>query len=67
MLLPNKSLCLSDSVSYDLMLSPISIAVGILYGVVWGFVVKYIPERTDVSIIAKYIVKNNQIIVLVII
>jgi len=45
------------------MLSPISIAVGILYGVVWGFIVKYVPERTDVSIIAKYIVKNNQIIV----
>jgi len=67
MLLPNKSLCLSDSVSYDLMLSPISIAVGILYGVVWGFIVKYIPERTDVSIIAKYVVKNNQIIVLVIV
>jgi len=67
MLLPNKSLCLSDSVSYDLMLSPISIAVGILYGVVWGFIVKYIPQRTDVSIIAKYVVKNNQIIVLVIV
>lgn len=67
MLLPNKSLCLSDSVSYNLMLSPVSIAVGILYGVVWGYIVKYVPERTDVSIIAKYIVKNNQIIVLVIV
>jgi len=44
----------------------LSIAVGILYGIVWGFIVKYVPERTDVSIIAKSIVKNNQIIVLVI-
>jgi len=67
MLLLNKFVCLSDPISYDLLLSPISIAVGILYGLVWGFIVKYIPERTDVSIIAKYIVKNYQIIILVIV
>ncbi|CAI6355832.1 unnamed protein product [Macrosiphum euphorbiae] len=36
-----------NSVSYNLMLSPVSIAVGILYGVVWGYIVKYVPERTD--------------------
>ncbi|XP_001946407.2 sodium/hydrogen exchanger 9B1 isoform X2 [Acyrthosiphon pisum] len=36
-----------NPVTYDLMLSPLSIAVGILYGVVWGFIVKYVPERTD--------------------
>lgn len=53
MLLPNKYLCLPDPISYDLLLSPISIAVGILYGLVWGFIVKYIPERSDVSIIEK--------------
>lgn len=48
--LPNKYLCISDSITYDLLLSPVSIAVGILYGLVWGFIVKYVPERTDVSI-----------------
>jgi len=63
MLLPNKYLCISDSVTYNLLLSPISIAAGMLYGLVWGFIVKYVPERTDVSIIPKCIVKNNQIIV----
>uniref|UniRef100_A0A2S2NJL7 Sodium/hydrogen exchanger 9B1 n=2 Tax=Schizaphis graminum TaxID=13262 RepID=A0A2S2NJL7_SCHGA len=37
----------SNSVTYDLLLSPVSIAAGILYGLVWGFIVKYVPERTD--------------------
>ncbi|KAL4103489.1 hypothetical protein QTP88_018865 [Uroleucon formosanum] len=37
----------TNPISYDLLLSPISIAVGILYGLVWGFIVKYIPERSD--------------------
>jgi len=59
MLLPNKCLCISDSVTYDLLLSPVSIAAGILYGLVWGFIVKYVPERTDVSIITANIVKNT--------
>jgi len=58
MLLPKKYLCITDPVTYDLLLSPLSIAVGILYGIVWGFIVKYVPERTDVSII-KYLVKNT--------
>ncbi|XP_025196297.1 sodium/hydrogen exchanger 9B1 isoform X1 [Melanaphis sacchari] len=37
----------SNSVTYDLLLSPVSIAAGILYGLVWGFIVKYVPERSD--------------------
>lgn len=39
----------SDSVTYDLLLSPMSIIIGITYGILWGFVVKYVPERSDVS------------------
>jgi len=50
LLLAKKYLCITDPVTYDLLLSPISIAAGILYGLVWGFIVKYVPERTDVSI-----------------
>lgn len=56
MLLPNKYLYFSDSVTYDLLLSPVSIAAGILYGLIWGFIVKYVPERSDVSIIIIVIV-----------
>ncbi|XP_025405058.1 sodium/hydrogen exchanger 9B1 isoform X2 [Sipha flava] len=37
----------SNTVTHDLLLSPISIAVGIMYGIVWGFIVKYFPERSD--------------------
>lgn len=67
MLLPNKYLCFSDSVTYDLLLSPVSIAAGILYGLIWGFIVKYVPERSDVSIIIENILlKLHKIIVLLI-
>ncbi|XP_050529093.1 sodium/hydrogen exchanger 9B2 isoform X2 [Daktulosphaira vitifoliae] len=37
----------SPNMSIDLILSPMSIIIGILYGIVWGFIVKYIPERSD--------------------
>jgi len=59
-LIPNKYLCISDSITTDLLLrqSLMPIGVGILYGLGLGFIVKYVPERTDVSII-KYIVKNT--------
>lgn len=47
----NNDLYFSDSFTHDLLLSPISIAAGIAYGFVWGFIVKYVPERSDVSIL----------------
>ncbi|XP_050435291.1 sodium/hydrogen exchanger 9B2 isoform X2 [Adelges cooleyi] len=37
----------TNSVAYNLLVSPISIVIGIVYGVLWGFIVKYIPERSD--------------------
>ncbi|VVC43995.1 Hypothetical protein CINCED_3A025739 [Cinara cedri] len=36
-----------NSVTYNLLISPLSILAGITYGLVLGCVVKYIPERTD--------------------
>jgi len=66
-LLHNKYLCFSDSVTYDLLLSPVSIVAGILYGLIWGFIVKYVPERSDVSIIiTNILLKLHKIIVLLI-
>jgi len=62
------NLCISDSVTYNLLLSPMSIAAGILYGIIWGFIVKYVPERTDVSIIMQILLKNtsNNIVLLIV-
>lgn len=36
--------------THNLLASPFSVIGGITYGIVWGLIVKYIPERTDVSI-----------------
>lgn len=35
----------------NVLASPMSVLGGIAYGVVWGLIVKYIPERSDVSIL----------------
>lgn len=54
----NNDLYFSDSFTYDLLLSPMSIAAGIAYGLVWGFIVKYVPERSDVSILILFNTKH---------
>lgn len=51
----NNDLYFSDSFVHNLLLSPISIAAGLAYGLVWGFIVKYVPERSDVSILILFV------------
>lgn len=37
----------SDSLLYEVLMGPLSIGVGILFGVVWGLIATFIPEMQD--------------------
>lgn len=41
----------SEQWALNVLASPMSVLGGITYGVIWGLIVKYIPERSDVSIL----------------
>lgn len=42
-------LVLPDSTLYNIIVGPISVVGGICFGVIWGLMAKYVPEKGDVS------------------
>ncbi|XP_073987063.1 na[+]/H[+] hydrogen antiporter 1 isoform X2 [Rhodnius prolixus] len=37
----------SNSLAYEILLGPLSILIGLTFGVVWGILAKYVPEKED--------------------
>lgn len=40
---------LAESLAYNILLGPLSVIVGIGFGVIWGTMAQFIPEKDDVS------------------
>lgn len=36
-----------NALAFDIVMGPVSIIFGFLYGIFWGFIAKYIPEKDD--------------------
>lgn len=55
------SLLITDSLFFNIALGPVSVLGGIGFGVLWGLILKYFPEKGDVSLFF-YLNSNSQTI-----
>jgi hypothetical protein len=42
-------ICFPDALVFQIMQGPLSIVGGIGFGILWGLLAKYVPEKQDVS------------------
>jgi hypothetical protein len=45
----NLYFCFPDALVFQIMQGPLSIVGGIGFGILWGLLAKYVPEKQDVS------------------
>jgi hypothetical protein len=54
---------ISDNLTKSIIQGPLGLIFGFLFGILWGLLIRYIPERQDVSVIFWLAIYNRNILV----
>lgn len=58
-LLSNHVNIVTDSLIYNLIVGPTSVVLGVVAGILWGLLGRYIPEKGDVCINTTFYMNQN--------